>query len=175
MSRTGARPCAPRLVHALTFTDPFGLCPECKKKRESVERTDGTTDPGLLDPTAFAGGLAGVGRALVGKVLAKQATAAGEKVLFEGGKDALQQALATGVEGVNSGQAGAIGQALKEGSVDAIKVVTGENGLVTYSTRAGRDGHQTLVRIYDGAGGLKGMAQAAWNAAGKFVHGEVWK
>jgi hypothetical protein len=156
------------------YTDPFGLCKEkdevCKK-RESVEHTNGTTDPGLLDPTALAGGVAGAGVKLLGKA----AVAVGEKVLFEGGKAALKEALATGIEGVNSGQASAIGHALKEGSVDAIRVVTGENGLVTYSTRAGRYGYQTLVRIYDGAGGLKGMAQAAWDDAGKFVHGEVWK
>lgn len=76
---------------------------------------------------------------------------------------------------MNSAQGSAIGQALKEGSVDAVKVVTGENGVVTYSTRAGRNGYQTLARIYDENGGLKGMAQAAWDAADKFVHGEVWK
>ena len=56
-----------------------------------------------------------------------------------------------------------------------IRVATGENGLVTYATRAGRNGYQTLVRVYDSAGGIRGMAQAAWDATGKFVHGEVWK
>jgi hypothetical protein len=34
------------------------LCPECKKRRESIERTSGTTSPGLLDPVAIVSGAA---------------------------------------------------------------------------------------------------------------------
>lgn len=112
----------------------------------------------------------------MGKLLASRAAAnAAETVLFEGGKDALQEALAGAIKGVNSQQAGALLETLKEGSADMIKVVTGENGLVSYTTRAGHDGYQTLVRIFNESGELKRMAQAAWDAAGRFVHGEVWK
>lgn len=159
----------------VSFSDPFGLCPECKRKREEVEGPILDTDPGLADPTAWIGGLAGLGRALAGKVLVREAAVAGEKLLFEGGKDALKAALKEGIEGVNPAQGKAIGQAVKEGAVDVARIVTGENGLTTYFTRAGRSGHQTLVRMYDRSGGLTKMAQAAWDKVGKFVHGEVWK
>jgi hypothetical protein len=157
------------------FTDPFGLCPECRKARETAEGPSVSTDPGLADATALAVGVVGVGRAIAGRVLAREAGVVGEQVLFEGSKDAIQGALKQGIPGVTSEQAKAIGQSLKEGAVDVGKIVAGENGLTTYFSRAGRDGMQTLVRVYDESGGLTRMAQAAWNAAGKFVHGEVWK
>lgn len=96
-------------------------------------------------------------------------------MLVEGSKAELRQALGQGIEGVNPQQAAGLLKTLKQGSADVIKVVTGENGLVSYTTRAGRSGYQTLVRIFDDAGEIKRIAQAAWDALGRFVHGEVWK
>ena len=164
----------------VNFSDPFGLrvcdppdSPACK--RERIEGPVTTTDPGLADPILLVGGLAGAGRALAGRLFAREATVVGETVLFEGGKAATKAALDAGIAGVNAAQASGIRQAVREGSADLIRTVTGENGLVTYSTRAGRDGYQTLVRMYNESGGVRRMAQAAWNAAGRFVHGEVWK
>jgi hypothetical protein len=71
----------------VTFTDPFGLCKEkdevCKK-RESVEKTNGTTDPGLLDPVAiFAGGIAGGLRSALGSA-AKSGTKTATTTFFRG-------------------------------------------------------------------------------------------
>ena len=142
--------------------------------RLAVEGRTYSTSPGLFDPTLLFGGLGSLGR-VAGRLLGREATVVGERVLFEGGKEALRGALKDGIPGVNAAQAGAIRESLKEGSADLVKVATGENGLTTYFTRAGRDGHQTLVRMYDEAGDLKRMAQAAWDAVGRFVHGEVWK
>ncbi|MFL5403413.1 MAG: RHS repeat-associated core domain-containing protein, partial [Gemmatimonadales bacterium] len=54
----------------VVFADPFGLCPECRKTRQRIERTFGTTNPGILDPVAFGSG------ALAGRLVAAFAGAA---------------------------------------------------------------------------------------------------
>ena len=174
MAEPGAR------YGCLSYTDPFGLTPcdppdspECR--RERVEGPITSTDPGFADPTILVGGLAAAGRAAIGAMLARRAAAASERVLFEGTKDALREVLEAGMRGLSKGQTSSIRRSLGEGSADLIRVVTGENGVVTYATRAGRNGYQTLVRMYDASGRLKGMAQAAWDAAGRFVHGEIWR
>jgi RHS repeat-associated protein len=49
------------------FTDPFGLCPECKRERESVEKTDGDTDPGMADLVMAAATVVTAGGAMGGQ------------------------------------------------------------------------------------------------------------
>jgi RHS repeat-associated protein len=167
----------------LSYSDPFGLC----KNARGEEVNPAECDKPLVDVSAgtfavasgvfgIVRGAVGAGISAIGEALsARAATRATETVLFEGGKDALKQALSEGVEGINSQQARTLLKNLGEGSVDKIRIVTGENGLVSYSTRAGRNGYQTLARMLDESGNLRRMAQGAWDRAGKFVHGEVWK
>ena len=105
----------------------------------------------------MAGGVTGIFRAIARGLGTRFV---GEQLLFQGGKAELRSALANGgIKGINAGQARAILQALIEGSVDDIKIAFGENGIVTYFTRARRNGYQTLVRIYGDAGELESMAQ----------------
>jgi RHS repeat-associated protein len=167
----------------VTYSDPFGLCKNARG--EEVYPTE--CDKPIVDVSAgtfaVAGGLFGIVRGAVGAGIAaigealsaRAASRATEAVLFEGGKDALKEALSGGIEGINAQQGRALLKTLGEGSVDKIRIVTGENGLVSYSTRAGRNGYQTLARVFDESGNLRRMAQGAWDRTGQFVHGEVWK
>jgi RHS repeat-associated protein len=175
----------------VNFSDPFGLCPpEDDNPRDCPGKMGALVMLGQMAPSinyeiasflpnnliAAVGGL-GVG-AFVGRVvgaIAGRSASASEQILFEGGKDAFRESLSAGIKGVNSQQTKALLKTLSEGSVDNIRLVTGENGLVSYSTRAGRNGYQTLARTFDNSGSLSKMAQAAWDRAGQFVHGEVWK
>lgn len=175
----------------VNFSDPFALCPpqddnpnDCPGKLGALVML-GQMTPSMnravasFLPQNLATAVGGLGAgALLGRVVGLfggRAAAAGEQVLFEGGKEAFKGALRSGLRGVNPRQARALFGRLKEGSVDNIRLVTGENGLVAYSTRAGRNGYQTPVRMFDESGNLSRMAQAAWDRAGRFVHGEVWK
>jgi RHS repeat-associated protein len=158
----------------VNFSDPFGLCPPKDKNTGDCAwmHEEGLQSAGLLDPIAWLSGGISVG---IERGLASAASEATEKVLFEGGKDALKKALSEGVEGINAQQARTLLKNLGEGSVDKIRIATGENGLVSYSTRAGRNGYQTLARVLDESGNLRRMAQGAWDSVGNFVHGEIWK
>lgn len=154
----------------INYSDPSGLLACCSDNfdpwLDAIQRPaipgsgrEALAEIGVFLTASTIGLGLGVGVALE----AVGGAAVTEQLLFQGGRGALKDALGQGIEGVNQAQMRALLRTLGKGQADTIRIVRSGDEVIAYSTRAGRDGYQTLVRIFDSSGTLQDMAQAAWD------------